>query len=40
MEEQSGMEKKSSYWLTWYLVVFIFLVIQIVIFYFISRQFS
>jgi hypothetical protein len=34
------MQNEKSYWNTWYLGVFIFLVIQIVLFYWITKSFS
>lgn len=37
--EIAVMEKKKSYWITWYIAVFAFLVLQVIIFYFITRQF-
>ena len=34
------MDKEKSYWNKWYLAVLLFLVIQIIIFYWITKSFS
>ncbi len=34
------MQNEKSYWNKWYLAVLAFLVLQIIIFYFISKQYS
>lgn len=34
------MHKEKSYWNWWYLAVLLFLVLQVIVFYWISKQYS
>ena len=34
------MQNERSYWNKWYLAVLLFLVLQVIIFYFISKQYA
>jgi hypothetical protein len=37
---KNKMQNERSYWNKWYLAVLVFLVLQIIIFYFITKQYS
>lgn len=34
------MEKEKSYWRNWYVIVFVFLMLQIILYYFITQHFK
>jgi hypothetical protein len=38
--EGKAMQKEKSYWRNWYIIVFVFLVLQIVLYYFITQHFK
>jgi hypothetical protein len=39
-KEQNALEKKDTNWNLFYLVVFLFLVLQIIFYYFITKHFQ
>lgn len=39
-QKNAVMEKKSTYWIGWYIAVVLFLIIQVILFQWITRYFA